>query len=65
MDVVFWQIVLLIAISGEYCEQYTRQFSGNYIELLLFRRSGVFLFSLLENCYVFVFSVQVPEAPGI
>ena len=24
-----------------------------------------FLFSLLENFYVFVFSVQVPEAPGI
>ena len=24
-----------------------------------------FLFSLLESCYVFVFSVQVPEAPGI
>lgn len=24
-----------------------------------------FLFSLLENCYVFVFSVQIPEAPGI
>ena len=37
MGVVFWQIVLLIAISGEYCEQYRRQFSGNYIELLPFR----------------------------
>ena len=37
MDVVFSQIVLLIAISGEYFEQYTRQFSGSYIELLPLR----------------------------
>lgn len=47
MNVVFWQIVLLIAISGEYCEQYTRQFSGSYIELLPFRvfnKTVMFLF---------------------
>lgn len=55
MDVVFSQIVLLIAISGEYCEQYTRQFSGSYIELLPFRWGGVFFIQSLRKLLCFCF----------